>query len=135
MEVTSRGTVKIKPVYIGLYHYIERYGSVCSPDVRGTPQTPKMVLREVMGRARELVERFKEGIGLDFVDVKEPFVISSHRDLRRLPEVLTYDDDALLVGSIGENPLETYTLSLYGLPIIRGDVTEDFIRALRVKKF
>jgi len=135
LEVTSRGTVKIKPVYIGLYHYIERYGSVCSPDVRGTPQIPKMGLREVMGRARELVERFKEGIGLDFVDVKEPFVISSHRDLRRLPEILTYDDDALLVGSMGENPLETYTLSLYGLPIIRGDVTEDFIRALRVKKF
>jgi len=50
-------------------------------------------------KAGELVKRFKERIRLDFVDVKEPFIISNHRDLRRLPEILTYDDDALLVGS------------------------------------
>ena len=135
MDENSRGIVKIKPVYIGLYHYRERYGSVCSPDVKGTPQVPKVELREMMGEAQKLVKRFKEKIRLDFVDVKEPFIISSHRDLRRLPENLTYDDDALLVGSMGGNPLEIYTLSLIGLPIIRGETTEDFIRALRVKKF
>ena len=135
MEGAPRGIVKIKPVYIGLYHYCERYGSVCSPDVKGTPRIPKIGLQETVKKARELVKRFKERIRLDFVNVKEPFIISNHRDLRRLPEILTYDDDALLVGSMGENPLEIYTISLYGLPIIRGETTEDFIRALRVKKF
>ncbi|RLG92565.1 hypothetical protein DRO37_09215 [Candidatus Bathyarchaeota archaeon] len=135
MDENSRGIVKIKPVYIGLYHYRERYGSVCSPDVKGTPQVPKIGLQEIMEEAQKIIKRFKEKIRLDFVDVKEPFIISSHRDLRRLPEILTYDDDALLVGSMGGNPLEIYTLSLIGLPIIRGETTESFIRALRVKKF
>jgi len=91
--------------------------------------------KEIMEEAQKLVKRFEEKIRLDFVKVKEPFIISSHRDLRRLPEILTYDDDALLVGSRGRNPLEIYTLSLYGLPIIREEATEGFIRALRVKKF
>jgi len=135
LDENSRGIVKIKPVYIGLYHYRERYGSVCSPDVKGTPQVPKIGLQEIMEEAQKIIKRFKEKIRLDFVDVKEPFIISSHRDLRRLPEILTYDDDALLVGSMGGNPLEIYTLSLIGLPIIRGETTESFIRALRVKKF
>jgi len=135
LDENSRGIVKIKPVYIGLYHYRERYGSVCSPDVKGTLQVPKIGLQEIREEAQKFIKRFKEKIRLDFVDVKEPFIISSHRDLRRLPENLSYDDDALLVGSMGVNPLETYTLSLIGLPIIRGETTESFIRALRVKKF
>ncbi|RLI39383.1 hypothetical protein DRO64_10600, partial [Candidatus Bathyarchaeota archaeon] len=135
MNENSRGIVKIKPVYIGLYHYRERYGSVCSPDVKGTPQIPKIRLQEITEEAQKLIKRFKEKIKLDFVDIKEPFIISSHEDLRRLPEILTYDDDALFIGSMGGNPLEIYTLSLIGLPIIRGETTEDFIRALRVKKF
>ena len=135
MNENSRGIVKIKPVYIGLYHYRERYGSVCSPDVKGTPQIPKIRLQEITEEAQKLIKRFKEKIKLDFVDIKEPFIISSHKDLRRLPEILTYDDDALFIGSMGGNPLEIYTLSLIGLPIIRGETTEDFIRALRVKKF
>jgi len=135
LNENSRGIVKIKPVYIGLYHYRERYGSVCSPDVKGTPQIPKIRLQEITEEAQKLIKRFKEKIKLDFVDIKEPFIISSHEDLRRLPEILTYDDDALFIGSMGGNPLEIYTLSLIGLPIIRGETTEDFIRALRVKKF
>jgi len=135
LDENSRGIVKIKPVYIGLYHYRERYGSVCSPDVKGTLQVPRMELQEIREEAQKLIKRFKENIRLDFVDVKEPFIISSHRDLRRLPENLSYDDDALLIGSMGVNPLEIYTLSLIGLPIIKGETTEDFIRALRVKKF
>ena len=66
--------MKIKHVYIGLYHYIERYGSVCSSDVRGTLK-PQDGIAGGYGGAHELVERFKEGIRLDFVDVKEHFVI------------------------------------------------------------
>ena len=135
MDENSRGIVKIKPVYIGLYHYRERYGSVCSPDVKGTLQVPKIGLQEIREETQKLIKEFKERIRLDFVEVKEPFIISNQRDLRRLPGILTYDDDALLVGSMGVNPLEIYTLSLIGLPIIRGETTEDFIRALRVKKF
>ncbi|MCD6089704.1 hypothetical protein J7K07_08330 [Candidatus Bathyarchaeota archaeon] len=131
----QRGIVKIKPVYVGLYHYRERYGSVCSPDVKGTPQISEIRSQKAMEEAEELVKRFKEKIKLDFVDVKEPFIINSQKDLRRLREILTYDDDALLVGSMGRNPLEIYTLSLYGLPMIEGETTEDFMRALRVKKF
>ncbi|MCD6538470.1 hypothetical protein J7L18_07690 [Candidatus Bathyarchaeota archaeon] len=135
LDENSRGIVKIKPVYIGLYHYRERYGSVCSPDVKGTLQVPKIGLQEIREETQKLIKEFKERIRLDFVEVKEPFIISNQRDLRRLPGILTYDDDALLVGSMGVNPLEIYTLSLIGLPIIRGETTEDFIRALRVKKF
>jgi len=41
LEETLKGIVKIKHVYIGLYHYRELHGSVCSPDVRGTPQILK----------------------------------------------------------------------------------------------
>jgi len=81
LEGAPRGIVKIKPVYIGLYHYRERYGSVCSPDVKGTPRIPQVGLQETMKKARELVKRFKERISLDFVNVKEPFIISNHRGL------------------------------------------------------
>jgi len=38
MEDLKRGIVKIKPIYIGLYHYRYVYGSVMSPDVIGTPK-------------------------------------------------------------------------------------------------
>jgi len=50
----------------------------------GEPQTSNGIAGGY-GGAHELVERFKEGIRLDFVDVKEQFVIKWPRGLRRLP--------------------------------------------------
>ena len=36
----KRGIVRIKPVLIGISHYREVHGSVCSADVEGTPTAP-----------------------------------------------------------------------------------------------
>ena len=131
----QRGIVRIKPVYIGIYHYQYVYGSVCSPDVKGTPPVKKMSLDELRSRAQRMIESFKRRVKVDFVEIEEPFIIKEHRDFRRLPMSIDYGIDALLVRSIGSTPLEYRTLVAYGLPIINESVTEDFLRALRVKKF
>ena len=130
-----RGIAKIKPVHIRIYHYSYVYGSVCSPDVIGTPSVSPRSPEQLEKAALEIVERFEEKISVDFVETEKPFVIKDHEDLRKLPEEIRYDIDALLVGTIGENPLEVHTLSQYGLPMIREDVTDGCLRALRVKKF
>jgi len=131
----QRGIVRIKPVYIGIYHYQYVYGSVCSPDVKGTPPVKKTPLDELRSRAQRMIESFKRRVKVDFVKIEEPFIIKEHRDFRRLPMSIDYGIDALLVGSIGSTPLEYRTLVAYGLPIINESVTENFLRALRVKKF
>jgi len=131
----QRGIVKIKPVYVGIYHYRNVYGSVCSPNVTGTPPVLPRSSGELEKASQEMVKRFKEKINVDFLEIEEPFIIKDNKDLRRFSEDLRYDDDALLVETIGENPLEVHTLSRYGLPIIRGNVNDNFLRALRVKKF
>ncbi|RLF18402.1 MAG: hypothetical protein DRZ82_08275 [Thermoprotei archaeon] len=134
-KMMKRGIVRIKPIYIGIYHYQYVYGSVCSPDVKGTPPIRKITLEELKKRAEEMVERFKKHVDVDFIQIDEPFIIKKHKDFRKLPKVLNYDVDALLVNSIGATPLELYTLSTYGLPIIERYTTSAFLRALRVKKF
>ena len=131
----KRGIVKIKPIFIGLYHYEYSYGSVCSPDIKGTPQIPQFLGEELLKRAKTMIEDFKRNIGLDFVEVEDPFIVRKQSDLRRFPSELTYDTDALLVGSLGCAPLELRTLKLYGLPIVNKSVSESFLRALRVKKY
>jgi len=135
MEDLKRGVVRIKPVYIGLHHYRYVYGSVCSSDVEGTPPISPPKPEEFERAAREMVGRFSEGMDLDFVEMEEPFVVREHRDLRKLPGELRYDVDALLVGTLGAVPLEVRYLERFGLPILKGDVGSDFLRALRVRKF
>jgi hypothetical protein len=135
MSGPDRGTVRVKPVYIGIHHYSDVYGSVCSPDVAGTPAIEAPSPEEVHGAARAMVDRFLDGTRVSFIEVEDPFVIQEHQDLRKLPCELTHDVDALLVGSAGNRPLEQFTLSQYGLPIVRGPVSESFLRALRVKRF
>ena len=135
MSDSDRGTVRIKPVYIGIHHYSDVYGSVCSPDVRGTPPIEAPGSEQIRKSARAMVESFEDGTDAEFVELEEPFVIEEHADLRRLASELTRDVDALLVGSAGRRPWEQFTLSQYGLPIIGGPVSESFLRALRVKKF
>jgi len=91
----QRGIVKIKPVYVGIYHYLNVYGSVCSPDVIGTPPVPSKRLEELENEAQKIVERFKERINVDFVEVEKPFVIKDHKDLRRFPWGGIQDKDDL----------------------------------------
>ena len=144
MEDLKRGIVKIKPIYIGLYHYRYVYGSVMSPDVIGTPKVSPPYVEELEKASQEMIKKFKEKINqLDFVEVEAPLIIKEHKDMRRIPSELTYDVDALLVGSYGSTPLEMFTLSRYRLPILTKSQIEllgskqitDFVRALRVKKF
>ncbi|RKX99554.1 hypothetical protein DRP77_13055 [Candidatus Poribacteria bacterium] len=130
-----RGIVRIKPVYIGLHHYTYVYGSVCSADVVGTPPFPKPKREDLERRASEMVERFKEGLKLDFVEVEEPFIVSEQSDLRALPSQISYDTDALLVGTYGAVPLELRYLSRFKLPMLRSRPSDEYLRALRVKKF
>ncbi|MFO7898182.1 MAG: hypothetical protein R6V58_03875 [Planctomycetota bacterium] len=131
----ERGCVRVQPVYVGISHYREVYGSVCSADVEGTPPIPAPTDGELGRRARELVDHFTEGLELDFVDIREPFLVKEHADLRRLPGIVTRDTDALLIGKEGVTPLILRTIDRYGLPVIRPGASGDFLRALRVKKF
>lgn len=136
MNNPKRGIVKIKPVYVGIHHYRDVYGSVCSADVVGTPPIPPPTEEELERATSGMISRFKDSLGeLDFVGVEEPLIIKEHEDFRKLPAELSYDTDALLVGTVGALPLELHTLSQYKLPIIRGSTSVDFLRALRVKRF
>lgn len=130
-----RGIVRIKPIYIGLYHYRYVYGSVCSPDVSGTPPIVKPSREDLEKRALKMVENFKRKLNLDFVKIDKPYIISEQKDIRLLPKYIDYDIDAFLVGSIGATPLEKFTLKRYGIPFISSTPDEDLLRALRIKKY
>lgn len=105
MNNLKRGIVKIKPVYWGIYHYPDKYGSVCVSNEalfgKWTPPVPASKMEELEREAKGMVEGFKKDLEVDFVEVEEPSIIKKHRDLRKLPKELSYDVDALLVGSVG----------------------------------
>jgi len=113
----SRGVVRIKPVLIGIPHYREVYGSVCSDDVVGTPPVAAPEEKQLQRRARELADNFLQGMDVSFVRVEEPLVVKGHADLRRLSAELTYDTDALLVESVGVTPLILRTLGGYAMSV------------------
>ena len=117
-----RGIVKIKPVYLGITYYFPW----------SYPNVP-VKAQEAEKEAWQMVENFKESLEVDFVKVEEPLIVMEHSDFRKLKAELSYDTDALLVGG-PRKPLEEYSLSRLELPMIRGSVTSDFLRALRVKK-
>lgn len=128
--------VKVKPVYIGLHHYRRAWGSVCSPDLQGTPQVSRLTREEAEGRAAELAEAFRRRAeGLGFVEVEEPFVAIKPSDLYRLPGELTMDTDAILLGTYGAVPLEVEFVRRLGLPVIGPEASPDFLKALRAEKF
>ena len=130
----ERGIIKIKPIFIGIYHYNFNYGSVCSPDIEGTPPLKKSSYEEIKEKADKMVKYFVKNLNLDFVKIDTPYIIYNHRDLRLLPRHLTYDIDAFLVGRIGDVPLILRSIERYGLPLIyRAD--NKFLRALHVKKY
>lgn len=96
MKNLKRG-VKIKPVYIGIHYYHYVYGSVCSADMIGTPRIPAPT-REALEKAdQEMVEKIKENIEADFVEIEAPLIIKEHRDMMKMPSQLGYDADAMLV--------------------------------------
>ena len=135
MSDLDRGTVRIKPVYLGLHHYHDLYGSVCSPDVKGTPAFEPPTAEEVRAAAEAMVKQFADSVTAGFVRLDEPLIVEQQSDLRRLRSELTYDADALLVRSLGRRPWEPFTLSRYGLPVISGPVSEDLLRGLRARKY
>ncbi len=129
----ERGLINIRPIYVGLHHYTDVYGSVCSADVKGTPPFPEPKEQDVRESAEKMVNDFNRKVDLDFVNVQEPIVITHHRDMRSIHAQIDMDTDALLVRSRGAVPLEMRTISNLGLPIARGD--ESFLRGLRARKY
>lgn len=108
MNESKRGIVKIKPVYVGIHHYRDVYGSVCSADVVGTPPIAPPTNEELEKATSGMVSRFKESLGgADFVEVEKPLIIKEHEDFRKLPAELSYDTDALLVRAAGGRSLGT----------------------------
>jgi len=141
-----RGIVRIKPIYLGLHHYTDVYGSVCSADVEGTPAFPGITEEEAQESADKMVEEFEEGVDVDFVETEDPLVVTRHEDLRSVPKQITLDTDALIVRSRGAVPLEMETISNIGLPIISGGARgrrytswggpdDSLLRGLRAKKY
>jgi len=133
MRPDGRGIVRIQPIYLGLHHYSEVYGSVCSADVKGTPPMPKVPPERLRESASQMVSEFTSEVDLDFVEVKDPIVVSRHSELRTIKKRIDLDTDAMLVRSLGAVPLEMETLSKLGLPVARPQ--ESFLRGLRAKKF
>ncbi len=130
----ERGIIKIKPIFIGIYHYNLNYGSVCSPDIKGTPPLKKLDYGEIKEKANNMVKNFVNNLDLDFVEVESPYIIYTHRDIRLLPKHITYDIDAFLIGKIGNIPLILRSIEKYGLPLIYKPDNK-FLRALHVKKY
>jgi len=56
----ERGIAQIKPIYIGIRHYRDVYGSVCSADVIGTPPISPPTREEPEASTRAMVEGFEE---------------------------------------------------------------------------
>ena len=80
MSEPDRGTVTIKPVYIGIDHYSDVYGSVCSPDVEGTPPKSAPAAEDIQSSARSMVKSFQDNVNLEFVELQDPYIIQHHRD-------------------------------------------------------
>ena len=107
MSELERGIVKIKPIYVGIHHYRDVYGSVCSADVVGTPPIPPPTDEELEKATFGMISRFKDSMEeVDFVEVEKPLIIKEHEDFRKLPAELSYDTDALLVRTAGASPLD-----------------------------
>ncbi len=128
-----RGTVEIMPIYLGLHHYTQVYGSVCSADVEGTPPFPEADREKLQKEAARMAEDFRKRVNVDFVHVREPLLVTHHRDMRTLRKSIDLDIDALIVRSRGAVPLEMRTISNLGLPMARPD--EPYLRGLRARKF
>ena len=134
MDDLKRGVIKIKPVLLGIPHYRYVYGSVCSADVVGTPPITPPGEKELKKMAESLEKGIKKEVKVDFVEVEKTFIIKKLSDLRKLYQELNYDTDAIFIRTIGSLPLELYTISKIGIPVINR-IDNDFLRGLRVKKF
>lgn len=134
-KTIARGTVCIKPVYVGISHYRDVYGSVCSADVEGTPPVEPPKEAELEQNSRRLINNFREHAKVDFLHVEDPLIVREHADPHRLSEEMKYSTDALLAGFYGRTSLITQALKRYGLPIWTQAPDESELRALRVKKF
>jgi len=123
MNNLKRGIVKVKPVYIGICRYFPWSHPTSPPTMEGLSQ-----------RTQGMIDEFSKRLDVDFVEVQQPLIIKEHEDFRKLKAELSYDTDALLVGSLTTSPLELHSLSRYGLPTIGSSCSSSFLRALRVKK-
>ena len=130
----ERGIIKIKPIFIGIYHYNINYGSVCSPDKKGTPPVKEISYEDLEEKAKKMIDYFESKLEGNFVRIEEPYIISKHVDLRFLAKHLTYDVDAFLIGKIGNVPLIIKRLEMFGLPLLYKP-DNVFLKALSVKKY
>src|SRR6056297_63001 len=128
----QRGIVRIKPIQIGLHHYTDVNGSVCSADVEGTPkfERPTLISQDFQIAARAAKYR-----KYDFIEMEPPLTVYDQNDMLRIPEVISLDTDAILFGKAGCNPLEKFTVEQIGLPMLTGNEPEAILYGLRAKKF
>ncbi len=128
----QRGIVRIKPIQIGLHHYTDVHGSVCSADVEGTPkfERPTLISQDFQIAARAAKYR-----KYDFIEMEPPLTVYDQNDMLRIPEVISLDTDAILFGKAGCNPLEKFTVEQIGLPMLTGNEPEAILYGLRAKKF
>ena len=128
----ERGLVRIKPIQIGTHHYVDVYGSVCSADVKGTPEFEKPTLISqdfaIGGQAARLAR-------YDYIHVDPPLTVYHQKDMRRVAREITLDVDAILMGRAGCSPLEKYYLESLNLPILNGSEPEEKLLGLRAKKY
>lgn len=133
-QTMKRGTVSIKPVYVGIPHYRDVYGSVCSADVEGTPPIEPRHEAELERNVNHFVGNLRSDTPFEFVRVEAPLVIKEHADLRRLPGAITHDTDALLVKLSANTPVILRALKRYGVPLWHAAPDEATLRAFRAKK-
>lgn len=128
----KRGTVKVKPIQVGIHHYQEVHGSVCSADVEGTPRIEpprrEQLDLQISMQANALSKH-------DFVHVERPLVVYAQQDMRRVAGELTHDTDAILARYIGCSPLEKFYLKRFGIPVYNGNISLTELQALRGKKY
>jgi len=133
-QTMKRGTLSIKPVYVGISHYRDVYGSVCSADVEGTPPIEPRNEAELEQDVNRFVGNLRSHPTIGFVQIEAPLVVKEHADLRRLPGAITHDTDALLVKLSGNTPVILRSLKRYGLPLWHAAPDEATLRAFRAKK-
>ncbi|MBD3187466.1 hypothetical protein GF325_11595 [Candidatus Bathyarchaeota archaeon] len=130
--IPRRHVVKVKPIQIGMHHYQEVHGSVCSADVESTPPIEPARIEQldlqIAMRAEALARH-------DFVRVQKPLVVYTHQDMRRIAQELSMDTDAILVGYNGCNPLEEYYLKQFGIPLYRNSIPKTLLQGMRGKKY
>ncbi|HDH06977.1 MAG TPA: hypothetical protein ENF87_01275 [Thermoproteales archaeon] len=148
--------VRLKPVVVAVPHYRYRIGSVCAPDVEGTPEYTPLSREHLKGLSETIVEELKQKIGGEAV-VEKPFIIGHPADFNGLYEELTYNIDAIIVYLINCMRPDVFALARFRKPLFfigygywgirdyigykhvylvrNSEELKPYLRALRAKKY